>query len=174
MKNTTPCLIKTEEKKPKEKDIVFLIMITGVENHMLKYGIFKAKVLLSKRGLNENDFYFEAITETGRKQLVEFGMESIGEAVFFKESDAKEALAKLEKEEGLMYECRIKPGDRVFIIDRGNIIPKDIVKIEINTDGVEYVCWGFSFTNKSVGKTVFLTETDAETVLKKLEGGEQE
>lgn len=107
-------------------------------------------------------------------QLVSLAKEYFDKTRFDKADNACNEIAKLLDElqvlrdnqgQGLLIPLKVKPGDRVYIIERGCIVPKDIVRIDITMDSIEYVCFGRSFTEDSFGKTVFLTETKAEKAL---------
>ena len=85
-------------------------------------------------------------------------------------ADLRETLKAYEdkQEQGLMLKA--KPNDRVYVISCGNIFPKDIIRIEISAEGIEYICFGFSFLDSEIGKTVLLTETEAEEALARMKG----
>jgi hypothetical protein len=73
-----------------------------------------------------------------------------------------------KQEQGLLIELKLKPGDKFYMIQCGFVVPHIIVRIDISEDGIEYDAFGVSFTEDEIGKTIFLTEAEAEEALAKM------
>ncbi len=75
------------------------------------------------------------------------------------------------EEQGLLLKLPCKVGDWVYVIkENGNIDPHKIVTVEISEDGAYFkssYCFG---RLKDFGKTIFLSQAEAEEALKRMEG----
>lgn len=101
-------------------------------------------------------------------------------------SDALEKLAKYEdlEEQGRLIKLPCKAGDTVYGIntDRNIVSALKIISVKIYSYAIYFdyqLIDGIyknivSFADADIGKTVFLTKSEAETKLKELRGGENE
>lgn len=73
-------------------DILYILMIIGVEDKKLKYEVFEAKVLK----ITIDSFHVCFLTETTKdKYKNEFTMNAFGEVVFLTKEEAEQALTKI-------------------------------------------------------------------------------
>ncbi len=73
------------------------------------------------------------------------------------------------EEKGLLLKLPCKVGDLVWSIKTNEVILHEIVSIEITKNGVCFVSRYPFCTLEDFGKTVFLTQAEAEEALKRLE-----
>lgn len=79
--------------------------------------------------------------------------------------DLYNRLAELEDkiEDGTLMELPCKAGDKVYQFDNGGEIYESEIK------GLIYDCGNFAFDEMAIGKSVFLTKTEAQARLKELQ-----
>lgn len=90
---------------------------------------------------------------------------------------AMEKLADYEdaEEQGRLFKLPCKVGDTVYVIAGKNISAQKIQRATIDSEmKIEFCTKRRGFALFDIGKTVFLTESEAEAKLKELRGGEDE
>ena len=103
-----------------------------------------------------------------------------GEKVTINDVDILKVAQKLKEyedleEKGLLLKLPCKVGDRLYRIDfLGFIISDTVHSIHIlqNTAYLEMNYWDKDISLSEVGKTIFLTQAEAEQKLKEMESGE--
>ena len=92
-------------------------------------------------------------------------------------SNALEKLADYEdlEEQGRLIKLHCKVGDTVYVIVGKNISVQKIQRATIDSEmKIEFCTKRRGFALFDIGKTVFLTKSEAEAKLKELRGGENE
>lgn len=98
-------------------------------------------------------------------------------------SNCKEGYCAMEKladyedaeEQGRLFKLPCKVGDTVYVIAGKNISAQKIQRATIDSEmKIEFCTKRRGFALFDIGKTVFLTESEAEAKLKELRGGEDE
>ena len=86
--------------------------------------------------------------------------------------DIVDKLGELEdkQEQGLLIDVPVKPEDTVYIIVKKDISPQKVIEIHISCNGIEITTNRRAFHISDFGKTVFLTETEAEEALARMKG----
>lgn len=79
------------------------------------------------------------------------------------------------EEQGRLVKLHCKVGDTVYVIVRKNISVQKIQRATIDSEmKIEFCTKKRGFALFDIGKTVFLTKSEAEAKLKELRGGENE
>ena len=88
----------------------------------------------------------------------------------FKELGKKLKAYEDKQEQGLLIDVPVKPEDTVYIIVKKDISPQKVIEIHISCNGIEITTNRRAFHISDFGKTVFLTETEAEEALARMKG----
>lgn len=99
---------------------------------------------------------------------------------YWEHKQVSEYLRKLKdyedlEEQGRLIKLPCKVGDTVYVIVGKNISVQNIQRATIDSERkIEFCTKRRGFTLFDIGKTVFLTQSEAEAKLKELKGGENE